>query len=181
MRLAVYIVFLLPFVLVAQQLYIPSNGIMHISEGANLQVGGDFENNGVVQNLGALTLYGDWTTNNNFNGLQGSLRFWGGEDQMVALPQLTVSELVINQGGEVNFSGSEYLVLDGIDFQLGNIKPGEDTRFVLGPNVRVNGGSNMSYFDGAIISQGSGIKTFPLGTDGFYNPVTLLNVFGLNT
>ncbi len=181
MRRLAYIFFFVPTLLLAQQLYIPSNGLIHISEGANLEVGGDFENNGAVQNLGALTLYGDWTVNNNFNGLQGSLRFWGGTDQVVAPPQLTVSEMVVNQGGEVDFTGSEYLVLDRIDFQLGNIKPSEDTRFVLGPNVRVNGGSNLSYFDGTLISQGSGEKTFPLGADGFHAPVTLLNVFGLNT
>ena len=180
MRRSLYIILFAPSILMAQQLFIPSDGLIHISEGANLEVGGDFENNGAVQNLGALTLYGDWTVNNNFNGLQGSLRFWGGSDQMVNT-ELAVSELVINQGGEVNFMGSDYLILDRIDFQLGKVRPGEDTRFVLGPNVKVNGGSNMSYFDGTLISQGSGIKTFPVGSGGVHAPLTLLNIFGLNT
>ncbi len=180
MRRILYIFFLIPGTLLAQQLFIPSDGLVHISEGANLEIGGDLENNGAVQNLGTLTLYGDWTSNNNFNGLQGALRFWGGADQVVGT-ELAVSELVINQVGEVNLTGSDYLILDRIDFQLGNIKPGEDTRFVLGPNVRVNGGSNMSYFDGTLVSQGSGIKTFPVGSDGVHAPVTLLSVFGLNT
>ena len=179
MRRILYIFFFIPSMLMAQ-LYIPSDGLVHISEGANLEVGGNLENNGAVQNLGTLTLYGDWTTNNNFNGLQGSLQFLGGSDQWVGT-ELAVSELVVNQGGEVNLSGPDYLILDRIDFQLGNIKPGEDTRFVLGPNVRVSGGSNMSYFDGTLISQGSGIKTFPIGSEGVHAPVTLLNVFGLNT
>lgn len=163
------------------QLYIPSSGLVHISEGANLEVGGDLDNNGVIQNRGTLSLYGDWLTNANFNGLQGKLQFLGGSNQMVSPPQLTVSELVINQGGEVNFPGNQYIILDKIDFQFGNIKPGDDTRFVLEPTVKVEGGSNSSYFDGTLIAKGSGIKTFPVGSDGLYAPVTLLSVFGLNT
>ncbi|MEP1033912.1 gliding motility-associated C-terminal domain-containing protein [Ekhidna sp.] len=165
----------------AQQLYVPSNGLIHISEGANLEVGGDLDNNGVIQNRGTLSLYGDWLTNANFNGLTGRLQFLGGSSQMVSPPQLTVSELVINQGGVVNFPGNQYIILDRLEFQLGNIKPGDDTRFVLEPNARVEGGSNFSYFDGTLIAKGSGEKTFPIGSDGLYAPVTLLSVFGLNT
>ncbi len=163
------------------QLYIPSNGLVHIAEGANLEVGGDLDNNGVIQNRGTLSLYGDWVNNANFNGLTGRLQFLGGNNQMVSPPQLTVSELVINQGGEVNFSGSQYIILDRLEFQFGNIKPGENTRFVLEPGARVEGGSNLSYFDGTLIAKGSGIKTFPVGADGLFAPLTLLSVFGLNT
>lgn len=163
------------------QLYIPSNGLIHIAEGANLEVGGNLENDGAIQNLGTLSLYSDWIINNNFNGLEGRLQFLGSSDQLVTLRELTVSEIVMNQGGKVSFSGDEYLVLDRIDFQFGNITTEEDTRFVFGPGVNVNGGSNFSYFDGILISQGSGIKTFPVGNDGLHAPVTLLNVFGVDT
>lgn len=180
MRRLIYILSLAPF-LALGQLYVPSNGLIHISEGANLEVGGDLDNNGVIQNRGILSLYGDWLTNANFNGLEGQLQFLGGINQMVSPPQLTVSELVINQGGVVNFTGNQYIILDKLEFQLGNIKPGEDTRFVLEPTAVVQGGSNLSYFDGTLISKGSGIKTFPVGSDGLFAPVTLLNVFGLNT
>lgn len=163
------------------QLYVPSNGLIHISEGANLEVGGDLDNNGVIQNRGTMSLYGDWLTNANFNGLTGELKFLGGSNQMVNPPQLTVSKLVINQGGEVTFSGNQYIVLDKLELQFGNIKVENDTRFVLEPGARVVGGSNLSYFDGTLIAKGSGIKTFPVGSDGLFAPLTLLSVFGLNT
>ena len=180
MRKLIFILVLSPYLVLAQ-LFVPSNGLIHISDGANLEVGGDLDNNGVIQNRGTLSLYGDWLTNANFNGLEGQLKFLGGSNQMVMPPQLTVSELVINQGGEVNFTGDEYIILDRLELQLGNVKTGDDTRFVMEPNVRVVGGSNLSYFDGTLIAKGSGIKTFPVGSDGLFSPLTLLNVFGLNT
>lgn len=180
MKRLVHILFFLPWVLQAQ-LYIPANAIVHISDDANLEVGGDLQNYGVIQNTGTLSLYGDWTVNNNFNGLTGSLQLLGGESQIVTASQLTLSELVINQGGEVSFSGGEYTVMDRLDLQLGNIKPGENTRFILGPDAKTMGGSNLSYFDGTLISRGAGIKTFPVGSDGLFSPITLLNVNGSNT
>lgn len=180
MRKLIYILGLAPFV-VWGQLFVPSNGLIHIAEGANLEVGGDLDNNGVIQNRGTLSLYGDWTANANFNGLTGRLQFLGGSEQMVNVPQLTVSEIVVNQGGEVNFPGNQYIILDRLEFQLGNIKPGDDTRFVLEPGARVIGGSNLSYFDGTLIAKGSGEKMFPVGSDGLFAPITMLSVFGLNT
>ncbi|MEO9482700.1 MAG: gliding motility-associated C-terminal domain-containing protein [Ekhidna sp.] len=180
MRKLIYIFGLVPCIALGQ-LWIPTNGLVHISEGANLEVGGDLENNGVIQNRGTLSLYGNWVSNANFNGLTGTLQFLGGSNQMISPPQLTVSEIVVNQGGEVNFPGSQYIVLDRLELQFGNIKTGEDTRFVLEPTAKIIGGSNSSYFDGTLIAKGSGIKTFPVGRDGLYAPITLLSVFGLNT
>ena len=181
MRKLVYISLLLPSLLFGQQLYIPGSAIVHISEGANLEVGGDLENNGILQNFGTLSLYGDWLINANFNGLEGRLQFLGGSNQVVGPPTLRVSEIVVNQGGEVSFPGDEYRILDRLDLQFGNIKPGENTRFIMEPDSRVDNGSTASYFDGTLIWEGSGIKTFPVGNEGVYSPVTLLNVFGVDT
>ena len=162
----------------AQQLFIQESALVHISEGANLEVGGDLENEGALQNVGTLSLYGDWLINNNFNGLEGDLQFLGGSDQMITLPELRISGLTINQGGSVTFPGNEYVVLDRIEFQFGNIEIGDNTRFIFGENARVIGGSNDSYFDGTCIWRGSGIRTFPVGSNGVFSPLTLLDVFG---
>ena len=171
----------LPLAVGAQQLFVSNSALVHISDGANLEVGGDLENEGVIQNLGTLSLYGDWTVNTNFNGLEGTIQFLGDENQTISPPRLTVREIVLSQGGQVNFPGDEYVVTDRIEFSFGNIQIENDTKFVLGPNARVSGGSNLSYFDGILTYQGSGDRTFPLGDDGLYAPVTLLNVFGVNT
>lgn len=181
MRVLINILLVLPLVVSGQQLFIGESALLHVSEGANLEVGGDLENAGAIQNLGTISLYGNWPVNNNFNGLDGSLTFLGGANQMVSPPQLTVRELTVNQGGEVSFSGDEYIVTDRIDFQFGNIVIGENTRFILDQNISVIGGSNDSYFDGTLISRGSGIRQFPLGSNGVHAPMTLLNVFGVDT
>lgn len=181
MRKIVFILTLLPFLLRSQQLFIGQNALVHVSNGATLEVGGDLENAGAIQNLGTISLYGNWPINNNFNGLDGALKFLGGENQTISPPQLTVRELVVNQGGAVSFPGDEYVVTDRIDFQFGDIEIGPSTRFVLGENARVIGGSNDSYFAGTLISRGSGIKKFPVGDNGVYAPVTLLNVFGVGS
>lgn len=164
----------------AQQLFIGEDAFIHIAGGANLEVGGDLENAGEIQNLGMLSLYGDWTVNNRFNGNEGSISFLGGGSQTIAPTTLTLSELTIDVGGVVNFPGDEYIVTDRIDFQFGNIQIGEGTDFILGPNARVVGGSNDSYFDGTIIAEGNGAKLFPVGNNGVYAPLTLLNVDGFN-
>ncbi|GAB4245495.1 MAG: hypothetical protein Tsb0034_24020 [Ekhidna sp.] len=182
MRRLYYISFLfLGWLAHSQQLYVGGDALLHIGEGATVEVGGDLENAGAIQNIGTLSLYGDWTVNNNFNGLQGELKFLGGSNQTISPPELTISELTMNQGGIVSFPGTEYVVLDGIDLQFGIIEPGTETRFVLAENVKVIGGSNDSYFAGKLISKGSGIRQFPLGAEGRYSPLTLLNVFGVDT
>ncbi|WP_420317462.1 gliding motility-associated C-terminal domain-containing protein [Ekhidna sp.] len=163
------------------QLHIQGSALMHISEGANLEVGGDLENEGVLQNNGTLSLYGNWTINNNFNGLTGKLQFLGGANQNVSPPQLRVDELIINQEGDVNFSGSEYTVINRLELKFGNIIIGDNTKFVLEGNARVVGGSEFSYFEGTLIHKGIGEKIFPLGDDSYYNPIHLLDVTGADT
>ena len=181
MRRVLTILSMIPLLSWGQQLFVGSNALVHISEGATLEVGGDLANRGVIQNLGTLSLYGNWPVNNNFNGLLGTLKLVGGSNQLISPPSLTMRELIMNQGGVVSFPGDEYEVTDRIEFQFGNIEIGENTRFVLGENARVMGGSNDSYFAGKLIAKGSGIKTYPVGSNGIHAPITLLNVFGLNT
>lgn len=181
MKRLLTILFLIPLIISAQQLYIPGNALVHISDGANLEVGGDLENNGVVQNSGTLSLYGNWLINNNFNGLTGRLQFLGSSDQIIAPPQLTVADWVVSKGGELMLSGNNYSVTNRLELDFGNIVLPEDSRFVLESTARVYEGSNASYFDGTLIIRGSGIKTFPLGANGVYAPLTLVDVFGLNT
>lgn len=179
-RILPYLLLLLTFLTEGQQLYIEPDAILYISKGANVEVGGDLENDGTILNTGAISLYGDWNINNIFNGIQGDLFFLGGQDQMVAPPSILVNSMVLNQGGEVSFSGDEFTVTNDITFLNGVMKVEGDTRFVLESNVRVVGGSAASYFQGKLSYQGSGIRKFPVGYEGVYAPITMLDVFGSN-
>lgn len=165
----------------AQQLFVGRTARIHISEGATLEVGGDLENTGVIENFGTLALYGDWTINNNFNGDEGSISFLGGGGQSISPGELTLSELIVNTDGVVTFPGDEYTITDRIDFRFGVVQVGNNTRFILGESARVLGGSNDSYFDGPIIHRGGGTKVFPVGSNGIYAPLTLVDIFGANS
>ncbi len=179
MRRIFHILTLIPF-LASSQFYVGRDALVHVSDGANLEVRGDLQNFGALQNLGIISLFNDWTANNNFNGIEGELRFLGSEDQMVRPNKLEISSLTVNTLGSINFLGEEYIVRDRIEFRFGTVEIGDETRFVLGENASVIGGSNDSYFDGSLISKGSGIKVFPIGSNGVYSPLTLLDVFGNN-
>lgn len=163
-----------------QQLYVSGDAQLYISPGANLGVTGDLENDGTILNVGTISLFGNWEINNIFNGNMGELVFLGGQDQMVSPPTLLVNSLVLNQFGEVTFTGNEFIVTDDITFSNGVMRTGDSTRFVLESGVNVIGGSATSYFQGRLTYQGSGIRKFPMGYEGVYAPITMLEVFGAN-
>jgi len=180
MRKNIFFLFLLSsFFSKAQQLYVASDAILYVSPGANVGVTGDLENDGTILNTGTISLFGNWAINNIFNGNEGNLSFLGGQTQTISIPTpLLINSLLLNQSGDVSYTGNELRVTDNITFTSGVMKTGDSTRFVLGSNVRVIGGSVTSYFQGKLTFEGSGIRRFPLGYDGIYAPITMLEVFG---
>lgn len=178
---------ILTFILLSQRLngqtlYVPSGALIQIgtenNSTANLVVDGDLENNGTINNKGTLTLYGDWNVNNSFNGIDGTLSLLGDVDQMIQPNSLILKGLNLNQGGEVQFTGQQYIVTEDINFQDGVIIVGDSTEFILNENVNVGGGSSSSYFQGRLTYQGSGLRFFPLGLNGQYAPITLFDIVG---
>lgn len=178
-RIAFFISFIAFLASKGQQLYVAGDAILYVSPGANLGVTGDLENDGTILNTGIISLFGNWEVNNIFNGDEGELIFLGGQDQMVSIATpIAINTLVLDQSGEVSFTGDEMIVTDRIDFSNGVIKTGENTRFVLESDVEVIGGSITSYFQGRLTYKGSGIRKFPMGYEGIYAPITMLEVFG---
>ncbi len=178
-KVIVYISFILSLTCQGQQLYVSGDAILYISPGANVEVTGDLENDGTILNTGTISLFGNWEINNIFNGNEGELIFLGGQNQMVSISTpLLINSLVLDQSGEVLFDMDEMTITDDITFTNGVIKPGENTRFVLENDVNVIGGSVTSYFQGKLTYKGSGIRKFPMGYEGIYAPITMLDVFG---
>ena len=169
---------LLSFSTQAQQLYTSGDAIFYIGPGARVEVTGDLENEGTILNVGTLALFGNWSVNNIFNGNEGILELLGGQDQIISTESLEVNTLEMNQSGEVSFLGNEYIVTDEITFSNGVMVTGEDTRFILESDARIIGGSVTSYFQGKLTYRGSGIRKFPMGYQGIYAPITMLDVFG---
>ncbi|MEP1095345.1 MAG: gliding motility-associated C-terminal domain-containing protein [Cyclobacteriaceae bacterium] len=178
-KIAIYISLIVSLTCQAQQLYVASDAILYVSPGANVGVTGDLENDGTILNTGTISLFGNWAINNIFNGNEGNLAFLGGQSQIISIATpLLVNSLLLNQSGDVLYTGNELRITDDITFTNGVMRIGDNTRFVLGSNVRVIGGSVTSYFQGKLTYQGSGIRRFPMGYEGVYAPITMLEVFG---
>jgi hypothetical protein len=176
-----YILFFATLISQGQQLYVSGDAILYISPGADLAVTGDLENDGTILNTGTLSLFGNWEVNNIFNGNMGALKLLGGQNQLINIQTpLLLNSLTMDQSGEVSFLGNEISVTSDISFLNGVMRTGPDSRFVLESGVNVIGGSTASYFQGKLSYQGSGIRRFPMGYEGIYAPITMLNVFGSN-
>ena len=163
------------------QLFIPEDARVHIADGANLEVDMDFENFGVVENVGTFTLYGDWLVDNNFNSVNGEISFQGDESQAVEPNELIIETLTINTGGILQFNGNRYLVMENIDFQDGVLETTENTEFILSDGAAVRGGSVNSYFQGSLTAQGNGTLFFPVGFGGVYSPITFFDASSPDT
>lgn len=166
--------------LAAQQLYVGPSATVHISNLANLEVGGDLENQGNIENVGFLSLYGNWNQNATYNGGEGTLIFRGEGDRTVTHDKITLAALIAEHEGEVSLEGGEYTVTDRLDFRSGTLSVGGNTSFILDENGIVYGGHNGSYFNGPFTSLGSRDRVFPVGDGGVYAPLTLFGVQGVS-
>lgn len=182
MRPTIICIFLLSSAIaLAQQFYVQPGATVNITSGANLEIGGDLENDGVIQNVGTLSLFGDWlinSRNDGYNGIGGELRMKGIGDQRILSQSFAVNKFVMNSGGTLTYEGAELTVLSETNFIDGILITGDNTRFVLESNGRSLGGSPLSYIQGRMTQIGGGSKFFPLGHEGQFAPITLLDVAG---
>ena len=150
--------------------------------GSQLNIQGDIVNNSSLINTGTLSLGGNWPLSANplatFNGIAGTIAITGILNQTISINDLQTAGLIINKGGTANYTGNQLSISDDVDFQRGVMIIDNPTRFVVGPNATVSGGSVDSYLQGYMIHQGGGNKFFPLGYQGEYGPLTILEVFG---
>ncbi|MBA4058473.1 MAG: hypothetical protein C0490_27395, partial [Marivirga sp.] len=67
-----------------------------------------------------------------------------------------------------------------LDLSLGIVNISDTDTLMLAGNAIVTGGSPESYIEGALTYTGVGFKFFPVGKNGNYYPVELLNISGIN-
>ena len=195
------IVLLLALQISAQNIYVPLNARINISEGAFITAGGDVENEGIIKtndksefialgdmnntndgrfyNEGTLSLFGNWMNTGTYNSLKGTMAFKGGKNQLISNTNLTIKNLTVNKTGVVTLLGNYILVTDKLSFENGILTKGANTEVIIGPTARVDYFlGSMSYFEGEIIAQGTLDRRFPVGNDGFYGTIGLINVRG---
>ena len=194
-----YLLLFSTFQLGAQSLYVPKDANIIITKGASITTGGALENNGkfeildggeliaigAINNLGffinngLMTLLGNWSNNGTFTTNLGEMAFLGGENQMISNRYLNLKNLTINKTGTVTLEGDSIVVTEKLSFENGILTKGPNTKVIVSASAKVDYllGS-MSYFEGEIISRGTRDRRIPVGNEGFYGTIGLINMRG---
>jgi gliding motility-associated-like protein len=155
-----------------------------IPAGMEVHTNGSLTNTGFFQNNGSFFLSGDWTNTKVYQGT--GIVSLEGLDQVISNNGQAIEHLIINGGRVKTIQGTLPITsfvgtrTGMIDFNNGVVKVDEGDTLILGADCIVNGGSGNSYVDGALITEGSGYKFFPVGKNGKYHPVELLDVTGVS-
>jgi hypothetical protein len=147
-----------------------------ISSGLEVYIGGSVMNTGFFQNNGRIKLAGNWINTSVYQG--SGIVSLDGVDQLLINNNQAINYLIINGGGVKTLQG--LLTITGkIDFNDGIVNVGNSDTLLMTLGSSVTGGSDFSYVNGALTAEGSGYKFFPIGKNGAYHPVELVNVKGI--
>lgn len=155
---------------------VTSSTNVFIPDGLLVSVDGSIRSSGFILNNGSITLSGDWLNTSTYQGLGTILLI--GSDQQIQNNSQSINALSINGGGVKTLTG--ILAIDRLlTFNEGILKINDaDTLKILYTGA-IEGGSSASYVDGALVAHGIGYKFFPVGKNGKYHPVELLDVTGV--
>ena len=172
--------------LIAQDLYVPSGAELTISNGASVSVGPDLLNNGRLEiqdggsficqgnimnlgffiNNGQLDMYQNWVSTGTFNTSQGEMVFSGNGEQQFASTYLPISSLVINKSGTIQFNADSIKITEELHFENGVLTTNSSTKFIVESDAEIfHEAGSTSYFEGSIISRGTGYRVFPVGNN----------------
>lgn len=160
--------------LAAQDVFNNANVI--IQSTVSVKINGSWSNSGFMINNGSLTLTGDWNNIFVYQGL-GSVSLTG-SNQLINNNRQSFHSLSIDGGGTKTVSGS-FTIDRLLTFHDGIVSVSDNDTLRLLPNAEVEGASSSGYVDGAMVAAGTGYKFFPVGKNGKYHPVELLNVTGI--
>jgi hypothetical protein len=151
---------------------------LYIPDGLEVHIDGDVANTGFVQNQGNLFVTGNWRNTNVYQGL-GTITLNGLQSQDFWNNKNAVYHLVVDGDGRKNIINT-LPITNRLDLFLGIVHVSDDDTLLLANGITVNGGSAASYVDGALTHTGTGFKYFPIGKNGGFYPVELLNITGIN-
>ena len=156
-----------------------NNSLLTITPGTRITVLGGALNNGDITNDGVLSISGDWMNVDTYNPGSGLFILDGAGNQNIAHNAQDIYQLEISGGGEKIFS-SDMQVTDSLFLVDGLVTPQSGVFFQVMNGAGILGGSDQSYVNGALFHEGTGLKYFPIGKNGNYRPVELINVSGSN-
>ena len=151
--------------------------LIYIQEDAIVSVNGEMQNHGTLINNGTFSVSGNWDNNGVYGG-QGEVILSGEEKQEIDNNRQEIYKLTMNGAGEkilkTNLSVTHELsLLDGI------LTPEENIILSLASLATVSNASAISYVNGPMRHTGTGYKFFPVGQNGNYRPLELIDVAGI--
>ena len=161
----------------AQVLFTNDGQTITITSGAVMTVDGEALNNGVLRNNGTFSVSGNWTNNNSYIADAGIFILNSNAVQQVDHGGQTFYILQLEGGGRKVFN-SDIEILSSLVLISGVAEVPSDRTFLLREGVSISGGSNESYIEGLLYASGTGDLFFPVGRNGNYAPVELLDVSG---
>ncbi len=157
-----------------------NSGIIGLAEDSELSISGNGVNSNSLTSAGTVFLGGDWTNNNISNFVDATLFFNGSGAQQFNDNTMLVRGITVAGIGPVTLNVPEITVSESLDFQSGILTSTIDRSLIL-DDADATGGSETSYYDGTLISRGTGFLYFPVGNNGHFGPVEFDNIEGINT
>lgn len=156
-----------------------NNGRVEIATGSSYMSMGNITNTGFLINNGQLELYQNWVNVGTFNTSMGEMIFAGSSDQKFASTYLPIATLTISKMGKLEFEADSIKITDELKFVEGVLNPGENTRFIVDSDADIiHEAGSQSYFEGTMISRGTGYRIFPVGDGGYFGTLSFLEMQG---
>lgn len=175
-RLLVSVALLGSFMFNVQGQGLTNQSNLYVGEGLEIHVNGEVINSGFIQNQGDLFVSGDCISAGIYQGL-GRITL-NGSTQTFNNNNNPVHRLAINGMGAKRIEG-KVSISQSLDLILGTVTVADADTLLIEDGVAINGGSSLSYVNGALTHKGSGYKFFPIGKDGSYLPVEFLDITGI--
>lgn len=156
-----------------------TEGNLPVSIETNIIVSANssWTNNGSIQNEGSIELTsGDWNNTNIYSGA-GSITLSNAGTQNFGHNDQEIATLVLSGADKTITSG--FKVTSQLDMPTGLVNTSVGINVVIGNGVIPNG-VPASYFNGPLFHEGTGPRTFWIGTGGNYYETNLVNVQGTN-
>ncbi len=156
-----------------------NNSMITITPGTRVTVLGGALNNGDLENNGVFSLSGDWMNVDTYISGNGLFILDGSVNQNISQNGQDIYQLEINGPGEKIFI-SDVQIQDSLTLVEGVITPQPGVIIQVLGSGQVAGGSELSHVNGALYHEGTGSKYFPIGKNGNFRPVDMINVSGTN-
>lgn len=151
---------------------------LFVPQALEIHLDGDLVNEGFIQNQGNILVSGDWSNTNIYQGT-GTIVLNGSLPQRFFNNRNAVNNFVVDGVGTKIILGL-LPITNQLSLSSGIVNVSDADTLLLAGTTTVAGGSPESYIDGAMTFEGVGFKFFPVGKNGGYYPVEMLNISGIN-